>query len=285
MGVAILYALGVGITHYLGGIIDWRVYLLGQLWVSLLQLSTQYLNEYFNARADRENPNRTPLTGGSGVIGPGKLSRRVVLLAALTCLAFLASMTVVLISRLSLPPEALLIMVLAFLGAFFYSVPPVKLEASGYGELTTSVMVGFMVPAYAFILQVGELHRLVAMTAFPLTVIHLAMLLAFELPDYANDIKFNKRTLIVRMGWQNGMTLHNILILTAFLLLVVAGAFGYPWFAVIAGLLPLPVGIFQIWQMRNISVGAKPNWTLLTVGALALFGSMAYFMAFTFWTN
>jgi 1,4-dihydroxy-2-naphthoate octaprenyltransferase len=174
---------------------------------------------------------------------------------------------------------------LAFLGSFFYSTPPVRLEASGYGELIASVIVAFMVPAYAFVLQTGELHRLIAMTAFPLTALMMAMLLAFDLPDYANDVKFEKRTLMVRLGWQSGMTFHNILILSAFLLLVLAASFGYPRFALLAGMLPLPVGIFQIWQMRSIANGAKPNWNALTIVALALFSSMAYLLAFAFWTN
>jgi 1,4-dihydroxy-2-naphthoate octaprenyltransferase len=273
------------VAHYLGVIVDWQTYLLGQIWVSLLQLSTQYLNEYYNERADRENPNRTFLTGGSDALGPGKLSPRVAMMAALTCLAFLASLTVVLISRLSLAPQAYLIMGLAFLGSFFYSTPPVRLEASGYGELTASVIVALLVPAFAFVLQMGELHRLIAMTAFPLTALMMAMLLAFDLPDYANDVEFEKRTLMVRLGWQNGMTIHNILILSAFLLLVLAASFGYPRFALLAGMLPLPVGLFQIWQMRNIANGAKPNWNALTIGALALFTSMAYLLAFAFWTN
>jgi 1,4-dihydroxy-2-naphthoate octaprenyltransferase len=248
-------------------------------------MSTQYLNEYFNAPADLENPNRTFLTGGSGALGEDRLPRRVALMAALTFLAFLASISVVLIDRVAPPPEAYLIMGLAFLGAFFYSTPPVRLEASGYGELTTSVLVAFLVPAYASILQVGELSRLVAMSAFPLFSLHMAMLLAFELPDYPTDLKYDKRTLMVRLGWQTGISLHNILILSGFLLLLLAGIFGYPRFAMLAGLLPLPIGLLQIWQMRNIVRGDPPNWNALTVGALAMFGAMVYFIGFAFWTN
>jgi len=285
VGVFFLYALGVGIAHYLGSTIDWVVYIQGQIWVTLLQLSTQYLNEYFNAPADQANPNRNFLTGGSGVLGEGKLPRRTPLIAAVTCLAILASMTVVIISNINLPSEAVLIMVLAFLGAFFYSVPPVRLEASGYGELTTTILVAFMVPAYAYILQTGELHRMIAMSAFPLAATHMSMLLAFELPDFATDAKFGKRTIMVRLGWQNGMILHNILILSAFLLISLAGLFGYPRFALIAGLLPLPLGLFQIWQMRNIANGARPNWNALTIGSAALFASMTYLIGFAFWIN
>ena len=285
LGVAIVFALGAGIAQYLGVEIDWKAYLLGQAWVTLLQLSTQYFNEYYNAPADLVNPNRTWLTGGSGVLGPGKLPRRVALMAALICLAFLASITVLVISQLSPPPEAFLIMSMAFLGAFFYSNPPISLETTGYGELVTSVLVGFMVPAFAFILQYGEMHRLVAMCAFPLVAAHMAMLLAFDLPDYSNDMKFEKRTLMIRLGWQNGMLLHNALILTIYLLLLFARALGLPGFATLAGLLSLPVGLFQIWQMRRIASGARVNWNALTIGAVSLFAALTYLLAYAFWTH
>ena len=283
--VAILYALGVGIAHYLGEKINWETYVLGQVWVSLLQLSTTYLNEYYNAWADRENPNRTYLTGGSNALGEGKLDPRFALISALTTLAFLASLTVVLAYRIQPPLETYFILILAFIGAFFYSTPPLRLEASGYGELIVSVIVAFLVPLFAFILQEGSLHRLIAMTTFPLVLLHIAMLIAFELPDYATDLKYEKRTLLIRLGWQNGMTLHNILIIFAFLLLLLARVFGYPRFALLAGLLSMPVGLFQIFQMRNIANGGKPNWNMLIIGAASLFVITAYLLAFTFWTN
>jgi len=285
LGGILVYALGVGIADYLGATINWEVYLLGQIWVTLLQLSTQYLNEYYDAPADQANPNRTWLTGGSGVLGPGKLPRRIALMAALTCLALLASFTVILISVVQPVPEVYLIMGMAFLGSFFYASPPVKLQGTGYGELVVVFLIAFLLPSFAFMLQTGELHRLLPMSGFPLAALMMAMLLAFELPDYANDIKFEKRTLMVRIGWQNGMGLHNILILTAFLILLLARLFGYPWFATLAGLLPLPLGLFQIWQMRNLAAGAKPNWNALTIGALALFTLYAYLIAYAFWTN
>lgn len=284
-GGILLYALGAGIARYLGASIDWNAYLFGQIWVLLLQMSVQYLNEYYNAPADQVNENRTLLTGGSGATGPGKLPRRTALMAAFTVLALLASMTVILISRVNPGPIAYLIMGLAFLGAFFYSVPPVRLEASGYGELTATILVTFMVPAYAFYLQTGGLHRLLAMSSFPLAALMMAMLLAFDLPDFTNDMKFKKNTLLLRLGWQTGMSLHNILILSAYLILLLARLFGYPQFAMIAGLLSLPVGIFQFWQMRNIANGLKPNWQVLTIGALALFSLTAYLMTYAFWTN
>lgn len=285
LGGALVYGLGVGIARFLGVQIDWGLYFIGQAYVSTMQLSAQYLNEYFDAPADQDNPNRTPFSGGSGAIGEGKLSRETVMWAALTTLTILASLTVVLISVVQVSPVLVAIIILAFAGSFFYSTPPIRLVQSGYGELITSIVVANLVPIFAFVLQTGELHRLLVMTTFPLTALHLAMMIVFEFPDYLNDLKYEKLTLLVRVGWERGMVLHNILILTAFLLLGLAAAFGLPWAVALPAFIPLPIGMLQIWQMRRISAGGKPNWTTMAFTAVVLFGSVTYLLAFTYWTR
>lgn len=285
LGGALLYALGVGIARYLGTPIDWSLYLMGQAYVTTMQLSAQYLNEYFDAQADQDNPRRTPFSGGSGAVGEGKLSQETVMWAALTTLTILASLTVLLISVVSLTPLLVGIVVLAFVGSFFYSTPPIRLVSSGYGELTTSILVANLVPMFAFALQTGELHRLLVMSTFPLTALHLAMMIVFEFPDYLNDLKYEKLNLLVRVGWERGMVLHNLLVLTAFLLLGLAAVFGLPLAIVLPALIPLPIGLLQIWQMRRIAGGAKPNWTTMAFTALVLMGSVTYLLAFTYWTR
>ena len=285
IGVAVLYALGTGIAHYLGFYIDPTIYMLGQIWVTLLQLSAQYLNEYFDYQVDQDNQNRTLITGGSGALGSGKLPRRTALIAAYCCFAFLASHTVVLMSMVQLSPLIILIMLFAVVGSVLYSTPPLRLEGSGYGELIASVIIAFLVPAFAFLLQSGEFHRLLPMTTFSLTTLLLATLIALELPDYSSDLKYGKRTLVVRISCEYGFTLHNILILSSYLLLGIAAIFGLPNFVLVSGMITLPFGLFQIWQMRKIASGLKPNWSMLTVGSLSTFGLMTYLITFTYWIN
>ncbi len=285
LGGFLFYALGAGIARYLGHPIHWDLYILGQAWGTLLQLSTHYLNEYFDAPADADNPNRTLITGGSGAVGPGKLPRATPLWAGIACLAGVASLTVMLMQTKALTPATFLVMLMIFLGAFFYAVPPVHLEATGYGELATSILIANLVPAFSLLLQAGELHRLLAMATFPLTLLHLAMLLAFELPDYGNDLKQEKRTLMVRLGWRLGMQLHNFLILVAFLLLAIAILLGLPASIALPVFIALPLGLLQIWVMNRIGAGARPNWTSLTLTALTMFGLASYLLAFAFWTR
>jgi len=285
LGGLLLYALGAGIARYLGYSLDWGVYFLGQAWATILQLGGQYLNEYFDAPADAANPNRTPLTGGSGAGAPGEFPRNLALIAAAGCLFVVAALSIPLLQTARPGAPVLLVMILAILGAVFYSVPPARLVSTGYGELTTTILVANLLPAFAFLLQTGEFHRLLAMSTFPLSAFHMAMMMAFELPDYGTDIKNGKRTLLVRMGWQAGMTLHNGLVLAGFLLLGLAVTFGLPLLIALPALFTLPLGVLQIWQMRRIADGARPNWFGLTLTAGALFASAAYLLAFAFWTR
>jgi 1,4-dihydroxy-2-naphthoate octaprenyltransferase len=250
-----------------------------------LQLATHYFNEYFDSPADAANNNRTLFSGGSGALGENGLPREIALWAGIAALTAATSFTVMMMRAADLNPVLLLVMILIFLGAFFYSVPPVRLVESGYGELTTSIVVGSLVPALAFILQYGEFHRLVAMSTFPLIALHFAMMLAFELPDYAVDLKFEKLTLMVRLGWEHGMLLHNILLLVAYLLIGLAMLFGFPLPVALPALLSLPLGIFQVWYMTRIAAGAKPNWTLLGWLAVLVFGVTTYLLTFSFWTR
>jgi len=286
-GGLVNYALGVGIARYLGIPINWNVVICGQLWVSALQLSVHYLNEYFDNPMDALNYNRTPFTGGSGVLGEGegKLRPQVALLAAACTLTAVALATFVLARFGALNATVATVMVLGFVGAFFYSVPPVRLSSSGYGELTTAIIIANLVPAFGFSLQTGELHRLLAMSTFPLTALTLASMLSLEFPDYASDLKTQKRTLFVRLGWQNAIRLHHILVLSAYALFGAALYLGLPPAIGLPPLLTLPLAALQIWYMNRIEIGVKPNWTALTLNGIAFTVAAAYLLAYGFWTR
>ncbi|MDA1330437.1 MAG: prenyltransferase [Chloroflexi bacterium] len=284
---ALFYALGVGIARYLGFSIDWNLYFIGQLWVSAMQLATHYLNEYFDGPNDKSNHNRTPFSGGSGVLGEetGQLDPRVALLAAAAMLTTVALTTFGLGRAGVLGPVVGTILALTFFGAFFYSVPPVRLSASGFGELTASFILANLVPALGFALQSGELHRLLAMSTFPLTALSMAAMLAFELPDFASDLKVGKRTLLVRLDWRQGMQAHNAFIVAAYLLLLVAYLMGLPAAIAFPPLFTFPLGLLQIWYLHRIREGIKPNWTALTLNAVMLVGAVSYLLTYTFWTR
>jgi 1,4-dihydroxy-2-naphthoate polyprenyltransferase len=281
----VLYTLGAGIARYLGEGLEMSIFLVGSGWVIAMQLATHLLHEYYAATPERSNPNRTGQTGGSGAGGEGQIPPRSILFLAFACLAVVAMLTVVIIDQVKPESSTYLIMAIGFLGGFFYSTPPVRLENTGYGEFTAAFLMGFLIPAYAFSLQAQHLDRLVLMVSFPLVVLALGTLIALELPDYQSDLRRGKRTLTVRLDWKVAMNLHNVLILAAYLLIGVATIFGLPRFIALAAMLSLPAGFLQVWQMWRIGQGGKPNWNALTINAASTFGLMIYLITYALWTH
>jgi 1,4-dihydroxy-2-naphthoate octaprenyltransferase len=284
---ALLYLLGGGIAWYLSGLIDWTPFILGLVWVVLILIGFQYLNEYFY-QEDLEINFRwwhTPFSCSSGAIGKGKLSRQVALWAGLTCLSIAASITVLMLQNQILHLVSAVLLGVIFLVELLYSVPPIRLVTSGYGEITMSIIMAGMIPGLAYLLQGHEIHRLLIMVSFPLTILFLGMLLALEFPSYAFDINHGKKPILVRIGWQKGMLLHNILILSSFVILGIALLLGMPLRIGWPALFVIPIGLYQVWMMNRIADGIKPNWNMLTLIALSNFCLTTYLLTFSFWIH
>lgn len=281
----LLYAVGGGIASYLGEPIDWPAYWMGQAALLLLLLSASFLREYFDRAGQppfETGPRRPPPENGDEPLPPPP--RGIFIQVAATTLTAGAVLTVLLFSEGSLGPGGILFFGIALLMAILYAVPPFRMVDRGYGELVISVLLANLFPALAFLLQTGQLHRLLAMLTFPLTFLFLASILAHSLPNYLEDVRRDRRTMLARLGWQRGMSLHNLFIVLAYLLLAASVLFGLPWRLAYPAFLALPVGLFQIWQINNIAGGAPPRWRLLLVTAMATVGLTAYFIILALWT-
>lgn len=274
-----LYALGAAIATQMGITINWAVYLLGQVVVTSIQLMAQYLNEYYDMKVDcLAADNRTWFSGGSGVLSAGVISP-----AADLAMAHISAMVALLTGTLASFVSVWMIPIIIFslLGSWFYSSPPLSLMSSGWGELTTSIIVALLVPLAGYCMQgsfpPGELW----LVGVPLVLVHTAMLISFEFPDRASDLSVGKKTLTVRLGLQGAAWVVTALIGFAILFLVVQGLFSkYPgtW---MRWTIPL-----AIWQMvlihRVIHSPTRTNYYLLTTGGVALFVLMVLLVLLEF---
>lgn len=279
----LLYALGAGIARYLGEPPGVGNYLLGQFWTLTLQLGGHYLAAFFLLPVNPRQPDRVLLPEDAN--GSSESIRKDVFLwAAYAALAATASITLLLI-RAKISAGALIVMGLIAFGAIFYALPPIRIVRLGYGDLTLALLMANFVPALAFLLQADGLHPMVALSTFPLTMLHLSMLLAVQFPNYLQDIKKLNNTFLVRLGWQRGMMLHNLLVLGAFVFLGAAVLSGLPSSVGLPAFLVFPLGLFQVWYMTRINAGARPIWRLLNLNAIFTFGLTAYLLTFGFWTR
>jgi 1,4-dihydroxy-2-naphthoate octaprenyltransferase len=165
--------------------------------VAAIQLTAHYANEYADVDADRLVANRTLFSGGSGVLTHGELHPRVALRAA----RWATAVALVLAGIVAIDePMAGLVGGVALLISWAYSLPPTRLLATGWGELATSVVVTCLVPAVGALSALGAIPRDLWWAMVALLPIHVAMMLAFELPDLDADRLADKTVLAVRMG-------------------------------------------------------------------------------------
>jgi 1,4-dihydroxy-2-naphthoate octaprenyltransferase len=274
---AMTYILGAGIARYLGRAVDSLPFVLGFLVAGLIYIASSWLAEYF----------RLPLTP----LQPGETSRsrdqnRALLLwvayAAMTLAGGIA-IGLFLADLMNGAAETLLLVITLFLVA--YSLPPIHLSGRGYGEVLLAVLLGTLMPAWAFFLQYGEFHRLLTFATFPLTLLALAYLLVNNFPTFATDQKLGHHSLLTRLTWQRAIPIHHFLLLSAFLLFTISPFFGFPWRLVWPVFFALPFVALQIFWVQRISMGGRTLWNFITTLALASFGLSAYLLAFTFWTR
>ncbi len=270
LGGALLYGLGATIAAASGAPIDWGRYTLGQALVTSIQVMTHYTNEYFDLAGDRAiGASRTWFSGGSGVLPEGQLSPRVALTAARACAGVA---TLVIAVTATVEPVVSGIGALALLGGWFYSAPPIRLVASGLGELATALMVSFLVPLTATLMQRVPIGPPLLAVTLPLTLINLAMLLAIELPDFDADRQAGKKTLTVRLGRDRAGRLH---------IGVLAAAFAAIWIAPILSWIDLRIAAWTLlaaplagWQAAGVWWRARRGWRgywILTAGGVSLF--------------
>ena len=279
MTLIVLYFLGVGFGRYLGQRIDLAPLLIGLLWILTLSIGLNFLGDYF----------QTPFDWGwvrkeQGENDTQEKDRDEVLLyISVASLAVGAVLTVILGISGSLSLSSGLVMASYFLLYCLIIIPGISLDLSGIGEFFTSIILVVLPPAIGYLLQAGEFHRFLYLGIFPLFPLHLAMILVLRLKTYPVDIRKDRKTLLVRLGWQRGVYLHNLMVLSGFLLFGVALIFDMPFRLVLPVFFTLPVAGYLIWYLSNLEDGAPVRWPLITLLSLVIFFLPVYLITFTVW--
>ncbi len=250
-GGFLLYALGAVIAAFHGHPIDGRRYALGQGAVTAFQLMTHYANDYFDYDVDLANLTPTKWSGGSRVLSDGELPRHVALIAAgaLGVIGFAVSAVLARDSGSWTLPTLIAIFVLSW----EYSAPPLRMCATGLGELDTAIVVTGLVPWLGFYVQAPDLGgvSMLLLAVGPLALLQFAMLLAIEFPDAAGDAVTGKRTLVVKLGVARASQLYVMITTLAFLWLPLAAMADLPTRVVIAATAPAPLAAWRISRVAD----------------------------------
>ncbi len=259
LGGTLMFAVGAASAPRL----DPAAYLVGQAMVTTAQVTAHYVNEYADLEADRRVVQRTLFSGGSGVLVEGLLPARVALRTAVvtTIAAIVASGILAFWS-----PAAGLLGLAALAISWSYSMPPLRLLGSGFGEVAASLVVAGLVPLIGRLAQGEPPNGSLWWAIFILVSVHMAMILTFELPDLDTDDAAGKRVLAVRLGRRATQALIGLFLVTAGTL-TSAG--------VLTGLLPPSTGTAALPALAPAAVTVtamrrRPS-AVMTAAAVATF--------------
>jgi len=270
---ALTYTLGASIPDYLGKPLNTLAFWLGLAGVLFAQLSMSLLAEAFR-------PHNEPLLENEKPQQKETL-RNNLLYISYASLTVSAVIVFLLYINKCLALQSSLFLLSSLILIILYAIPPARLLNRGFGELILAAHLAYVIPSIGFLLQAKEYHRLLVVIIVPLTALALAYFLIANFFSFPADQKYQRATLLRRLTWERAVPLHHSLILFAYSIFAFAPFLGFIFLW--PAFLTLPFAVLQILLLRHISLGGKPNWTLLTSTALAVFVLTAYFLTLTFW--
>jgi 1,4-dihydroxy-2-naphthoate octaprenyltransferase len=271
---ALTFTFGASLADYLGKPFRVDSFWLGFLVVMLMQITINLLPEVYR-------PQNEPLFENETRQDRLRL-RNNALYVSMAALASIAVIAYLLFNTKHLPLSSFFFLVSALVIILIYSTPPFRLINRGFGEILLAIQLAYIFPSFAFTLQTGMTHPFLAL-AIPLTFLAFAYFIVLDFQAFAQDQKYQRVTFLTRLGWERVVPLHHIFVLFAYIFLLTMPAFNLSLSLLAPAFLTLPFALYQIYQLRNIALGAKPNWTLLNATALGVFGLTTYFLTLTFW--
>lgn len=272
---ALTYLLGTSISAYLGKPLQITLFILGLVITLLLQTSMSFLREVFRPHNETLLEGETPQQK--------ETLRNNLLYIAVGMVGTVAVIIFIIYINFTLALPSFLFLLSSIFLVLVYSIPPFHLVNRGFGELLLALQIAYVIPSIGFVLQAGEISRLLTLLLLPLTVLALAYFLIGNFVSFPDDQKYERGTLLRRLTWERAIPFHHSLIAFAYLMFVLVPLSGFAFSLIVPAFLTLPFAIFQILQLRAVGEGNPPNWRLLTSTALAVLGLTTYFLTLTFW--
>lgn len=219
-------------------------FLLGLICALTTHLGANLINDYADSKsgADWQDKKFYKFFGGSKLIQEGVFSEKFYLKNAILYFS-LALVSVIILAiklqNLSILGYYLLILLLGF----SYSHKPLRLSYHRLGELTIFLLFGPALVMGAIFIQTQSFPTLKGfMLSLPLGLFTTAILFANEIPDYYDDLKAKKNTLVSLFKPEKSFIFYCFLLGLGFLSIILNVILGYLGSAAIFSLLLVIVG-------------------------------------------
>lgn len=223
---------------FIDGHFDLLFLILGLIGVTLAHISINVMNEYFDYRSGLDfKTQRTPFSGGSGVLTSGELEPETVFRFALVCMLIGGSMGVYIAFNstwLVLPVVAV-----ALLTIYLYT----PLFAKMYlGEIITGINFGPLVSIGGYLSLAGTYGPKSLYSGIVPGILIGTLLYLNEFPDIEADKSVGRRNFVIALGLEKAAYGYGMLIASVYLWVLYCAVIGLlPW-TIMVTYLTLPIG-------------------------------------------
>jgi 1,4-dihydroxy-2-naphthoate octaprenyltransferase len=190
------------------GSFAWLASLAALLGALLIQVATNFINDYADHRRGADGADRL---GPARAASQGWLSPKALLRAALLCLLLTGLLGIYLTAVGGLP--ILLLGLASLICAFAYTAGPFPLAYLGLGDLFVIAFFGLGAVCGTYFLNLGRVELGAVLAGLAVGCLATAILVVNNLRDALGDAKVAKRTLVVRFGDRFGRVEHGALVL------------------------------------------------------------------------
>ncbi len=272
----IVYLLGALFALIVGATFDIYKFIFGYFIVFTSVFSAVYINNYNDVGIDKYSTS-TLFSGGSKILIEHPELRKLAKWMAISLFSLSIVLAFVFMVVYSYPITFFVFVISANMFAWFYTSPPIKLVYRGFGELTTMIGAGFLIPGFGYYVVMGQINVLFFLFAIPFLFYGFALAIIFEIPDADADRQGHKKTLIVRKGIRFGLALNVVLSFLATLSFILfaklnltAGGINF-WLVAVLSLLPLS---FCMYSLINHSINQTTLRSLMTRSAATIFSML-----------
>lgn len=199
----LLFVFGALLAVLSGAPLSWSRLALGYLVFMPAHLGMNYSNDYFDAEADRHSE-PTLFTGGSHVLVDYPELKPVAGAIALLLAALSLMLGILFVRHYFFSPWLLAYLVFGNLVGWFYAAPPVRLSYRGWGEISTMLSLGLLIPGMGYLVMKERLDATLALVAIPMVLYGLAFIISVEIPDMEADRRAAKWNFVARSGRETG---------------------------------------------------------------------------------
>ena len=260
---AVPVAVGTAVAHA-SGHLSWIPAIAALVGALLIQIGTNLANDYFDFKKGADTHERL---GPLRVTQAGLLSETAVRNAMIATFAMAALVGTYLVAVGGWPIAV--IGILSIMSGVAYTGGPYPLGYNGLGDVFVFIFFGLVAVTGTYWVQALEWSNTALLSAVPVGLLSVAILIVNNYRDIDTDVKAGKRTLAVRMGRKATRVQYGATLAIAYLVPVIQFSLGYSiW--ILLPLLTTPIAILRLRQFLALS-GKDLNPVLENTAKLLIF--------------